>query len=298
MKQPPFLKPGDKVAITCPAKKLPHPITDAISLLSSWGLEVVLGETVTAGFHQFAGDDNLRARDLQTFLDDDAVKAVFAARGGYGTIRIIDRVDFSHFSKYPKWLIGFSDITLLHAHIFANYGIQSIHGQMPLNIPDGSVASLESLRKALFGGNLSCQIPSHPLNRHGMAKGPLIGGNLTLLVSILGSVSDLDYRGKILFLEDVGEYLYSIDRLIRTLKRAGKLEQLAGLVVGSFTDLKDNDIPFGQTAQEIILEAVAEYHFPVCFDFPAGHIPDNRTLILGKTITLEVNKQKVSLTYI
>ncbi|MFI5137797.1 MAG: LD-carboxypeptidase [Sphingobacteriales bacterium] len=293
---PPPLKKGDKIAITCPAKKLPAPMTDAVKLLQSWGLEVVLGETLEASHHQFAGDDDLRARDMQRFIDDDSIKAIIAARGGYGTIRMIDKVDFSRFAQNPKWLIGFSDITVLHTHLFANYGAQTIHGQMPVNIPDASARSLETLKKALFGEELSYQVPSHPLNRSGEASGMLIGGNLSLLIAVSGSVSDPDYNGKILFIEDVGEYLYSIDRMMRNLKRAGKLQNLAGLVVGGFTDVKDNDISFGQTVPEIIMEVVREYNYPVCFDFPAGHIPDNCSLILGKTILLSVNNERVIIT--
>lgn len=290
---PDFLKKGDKIAITCPAKKLPGPITDAVALLQLWGLEVVLGETVTASYHQFAGDDSLRARDMQRFIDDDSIKAIIAARGGYGTVRMIDKVDFSHFARHPKWLVGFSDITVLHAHLFTNYGTQSIHGQMPVNIVDASAKSLQTLRKALFGHELSYRFNPHALNRSGQGTGILVGGNLSLLVSIAGSVSDLDYKGKILFIEDVGEYLYSIDRMVRSLKRAGKLQHLAGLIVGGFTDLKDNNTPFGQTVPEIIMETVKEYHYPVCFDFPAGHIADNCSLILGKTLNLDVNSEYV-----
>lgn len=293
----PYLKKGDKIAITCPAKKLPAPMTDAIELLRSWGLEVVLGETVNASYHQFAGDDDLRALDLQRFIDDDSIKAIIAARGGYGTIRMIDKVNFSRFAQNPKWLIGFSDITVLHAHLFANYKAQTIHGQMPVNIPDASARSLDTLRKALFGEELNYQFTSHSHNRSGSGHGILVGGNLSLLIAIAGSVSDIDYSDKILFIEDVGEYLYAIDRMLRNLKRAGKLSKLAGLVVGGFTDVKDNDIPFGQTVPEIVLEIVKEYSYPVCFDFPAGHIPDNCSLILGKTATLSVNQQEAKLNY-
>jgi len=289
----PYLKKGDKIAITCPAKKLPRPMKDAISLLQSWGLEVVLGETVNASYHQFAGEDNLRAKDLQRFIDDDSIKAIIAARGGYGTIRMIDKVDFSNLAKNPKWLVGFSDITILHAHIFNNYNLPGIHGQMPVNIPDASAGSLETLRKALFGEELHYEIGAHALNRTGQAKGILIGGNLSLLIAISGSVSDIDYEGKILFIEDVGEYLYAIDRMTRTLKRAGKLKHLAGMIVGSFTEIKDNDIPFGQTVPQIIREVVEEYDFPVCFNFPAGHIPDNCSLVLGKALSLDVREQRV-----
>jgi muramoyltetrapeptide carboxypeptidase len=211
---------------------------------------------------------------------------------------MIDKVDFSRFNTNPKWLVGFSDITILHAHLFTNYKVQSIHGQMPVNIPDASTHSLETLRKALFGEDLSYNFDSHALNRPGEGTGLLVGGNLSLLTAVAGSVSDLDYKGKILFIEDVGEYLYAIDRMIRALDRAGKLRHLAGLIVGGFTDIKDNDIPFGQIVPEIIMDVVKDYNYPVCFDFPAGHIPDNCSLIFGKTLILSVNNQHVSTLYL
>ncbi|HEY8929344.1 MAG TPA: LD-carboxypeptidase [Mucilaginibacter sp.] len=294
---PPYLKKGDKIAITCPAKKLPHPMTDAVQLLESWGLEVVLGDTVNASYHQFAGDDAFRAKDLQRFIDDDSIKAIIAARGGYGTVRMIDMVDFSHFAQNPKWVTGFSDITLLHAHIFANFGIPSIHGQMPMTIPDASKRSLDTLREALFGEEISYRLAPNDLNRNGEAQGILIGGNLSLLLSLSGSVSDLDYAGKILFIEDISEYFYAIDRMLRTLKRAGKLSQLKGLIIGGFTDVKDNDIPFGQTVPEIVMDIVQEYDYPVCFDFPAGHVADNCSLVLGTSLNLSVTDAGASVVF-
>jgi len=294
---PPYLKNGDKVAITCPAKKLPKPMTDAIELLQSWGLEVILGETLGLSFHQFAGDDEQRALDLQHFIDDDSIKAIFAARGGYGTIRMIDKVDFSRLIPSPKWLIGFSDITILHTHLYNNFNLKSIHGQMPVNIPDASTKSLESLRKALFGEEISYEFTSNALNKQGKAEGILIGGNLSLLLAVSGSISDPDYNHKILFIEDVGEYLYSIDRMIRTLDRAGKLKNLAGLIVGGFSEIKDNDIPFGQTVEQIIMDVVDKYHYPVCFDFPAGHMPDNWSLVLGSMLHISVSDKIASASY-
>lgn len=288
-KTPPYLKKGDTVAITCPAKKLPVAINEAINLLKSWGLNVLLGETIEASWHQFAGSDELRTADFQRFLDNPDVKAIFAARGGYGTIRIIDRIDFSGFRVHPKWIIGFSDITVLHSHIQALYKTESIHGQMPLTIPEGSEISLESLRKALFGEQIEYQYTSTIKNRVGMSQGMLTGGNLTLLVMLSGSESEQDYTDKILFIEDVGEYLYSIDRMMWNLKRSGKLTNLKGLIVGSFTEIKDNDISFGQTAEQIIMEHVSEFDYPVCFNFPAGHITDNRALIFGRTISMQVD---------
>ena len=295
---PTYLKKGDKVAITCPAKKLPIPMTDAVNLLISWGLEVVLGETVNASYNQFAGDDELRAADMQRFIDDDSIKAIIAARGGYGTIRMVDLVDFNRLQSNPKWLVGFSDITLLHAHLISNYNLPCIHGQMPLNIPDATTYSLETLRRALFGEDLTYELPVNPLNRKGESRGVLIGGNLSLLIAVSGSASDMDYSGKILFLEDVGEYLYAIDRMLRCLKRAGKLQNLAGLIIGGFTDIKDNDIPFGQTVPEIVMDVVGEYSYPVCFDFPAGHISNNCSLVLGKTLSLSVQTQNVKIIYL
>jgi muramoyltetrapeptide carboxypeptidase len=295
--QPPYLKKGDKIAITCPAKKLPGPIDSAVELLESWGLEVVLGKTLTASHHQYAGTDEVRKDDLQSFLDDDSIKAIIAARGGYGTMRIIDDLNFNRFKKHPKWLVGFSDITALHSHIFETCQVQTIHGQMPLNVPDGTKPSLDSLRRALFGEPLQYALPGNSKNQPGVAQGTLIGGNLTLLVMLNNSISEMDYLDKILFIEDIGEYLYSIDRMLINLKRGGKLARLKGLIVGGFTDLKDNDIPFGKSVEEIVLEHVQEYNYPVCFDFPAGHIPDNHALILGKTVHLVVEQDNVQLTF-
>jgi muramoyltetrapeptide carboxypeptidase len=285
MLQAPFLKAGDKIAITCPAKSLIKPMDDAIKLLSSWGLNVILGDTVHAKFHQFAGNDELRAQDFQRFIDDQDVKAIIAARGGYGSVRIIDQIDFSPLLTHPKWIIGFSDITVFHLHL-QKMGLQSIHAQMPATIPDSTALGLESLRKALFGETLQYEIPAHPLNIQGTCHGEIIGGNLSILISLLGSKSDIDYRDKILFIEDVGEYLYAIDRMIRALDRAGKLAHLKGLVVGGFTELKDNDIPFGFSVEEIILEVVSKYHYPVVFNFPAGHIKDNCALRLGGEVSI------------
>jgi len=296
--QPPYLKKGDKIAITCPAKKLPGPMTDAIQLLESWGLEVVLGDTLNLSFHQFAGDDDERAQDMQRFIDDDSIKAIIAARGGYGTIRMIDKVDFSKLKTNPKWVVGFSDITVLHTHLHNNFNLQTIHGQMPVNIPDASAKSLESLRKALFGEEIRYQLHTNTLNHEGEASGVLVGGNLSLLVAVSGSVSDIDYTGKILFIEDVGEYLYSVDRMIRMLDRAGKLKNLAGLIVGGFTEIKDNTIPFGQTIEQIIMAVVAKYNYPVCFDFPAGHVPDNRALVFGRLLKITTVHSKVNMEYV
>jgi muramoyltetrapeptide carboxypeptidase len=297
IQQPPYLKTGDKIAIVAPAKKLPKSIDVAIAILKTWGLDVLIGDSVYAGHHQYAGTDALRASDIQKYLDDKTVKAIIAARGGYGTIRIIDELDFTIFKESPKWVIGFSDITVLLAHLYAACQCQSIHGQMPYTFEEASPESMESLRKALFGEKIEYQYHSHPLNREGTAEGILIGGNLTLLVTLEGSVSAMDYTDKILFLEDVGEQEYAIDGMMRMLKRSGKLANLKGLIVGAFTAIKEETTPFGQTPEELIFELVKEYDYPVCFNFPTGHIPDNRAMVVGGTAKFEICDEKVELVF-
>ncbi|MGB3065628.1 S66 peptidase family protein [Sphingobacterium thalpophilum] len=295
---PAYLQPGDKVAIVCPASFIRGNIDVGIRTLESWGLEVVVGKTVSTAYHQFAGDDSLRAADLQWALDDPSIKAVFAARGGYGCVRIIDQIDFSAFEKQPKWLVGFSDITVLHSHIQRNYKIATIHGQMPKSFESGTEASLDTLRKALFGDNMDFTYTQSAFpNRPGEATGKLIGGNLAILLSILGSDSDPKYSNKILFIEDVGEAYYAVDRMLWALKRAGKLRKLKGLIVGGFSSMKDNDPAFGQSVEEIVWDKVKEYDFPVAFGYPAGHIDDNHALILGRKVTLTTTTESVSLQY-
>lgn len=296
-KTPPYLKKGDKVAIVCPAWKVDNALQDAVSLLNSWGLEVVLGKTVHNSYRQYAGSDTLRAQDFQNMLDNPEIKAIFAARGGYGSVRMIDLIDFSNFIHQAKWIIGFSDVTVIHSHIHQLYGIETIHGQMPITIPDASKASLQSLKDSLFGKNPLYEYKSTHENIPGTAKGQVIGGNLALLVNVLGSISDMDYEGKILFIEDVGEYYYAIDRMLWTLKRAGKLKKLKGLLVGGFTSLKDNKIPFGMSMEDLVKEIVSEYGYPVAFDFPAGHIDNNYTLIFGREAQLTVERHEVVLAY-
>lgn len=290
IKQPAYLKKGDKIAIICPAKKLPGSIASAIAILESWGLKVITGKTVTADYHQFAGDDTLRTEDLQAFLDDPDIKAIIACRGGYGTIRIIDELDFTNFIALPKWIVGFSDITVLISHLVADLNVQSIHGQMPYTFDRATSESLASLRKALFGEEISYEFSSAGgiANKVGKAEGVLIGGNLTLLVMLQGSVSEIDYTNKILFIEDIAEHEYSIDRMMRSLKRAGKLAKLKGLIVGSFSELEQESIPFGASPEELIWDIVKEYDYPVCFNFPVGHIDDNRAMIVGKEVQLSI----------
>lgn len=288
--QPAYLKKGDKIAIVASARKITlEELQPAIAIFKSWGLEVILSSNLFNSDNQYSGTDAERASDLQTALNDDSIKAIISARGGYGTIRIIDKLDFSNFKKNPKWVIGYSDITVLHSHIH-NLGIQTIHGTMPINFTK-NIEAVDTLQKTLFGENLKYEVEAHSLNRKGEAGGELVGGNLSLLYALSGSVSDINTNGKILFIEDLDEYLYHIDRMMLNLKRSGKLEGLSGLVVGGMSDMRDNQIPFGKTAEEIIVDAVKEYNFPVCFNFPAGHLDRNLALVFGRTVKLEVSEK-------
>lgn len=295
---PAYLKKGDKVAVVCPASYIKADLTIAYDILRDWGLEPVIAPSTEAQFNQFAGDDKLRTQDLQEALDDPSIKAIIAGRGGYGSVRVIDALDFSTFEKSPKWFVGFSDTTVIHSHILRQYQIPTIHGQMIKSFLDASPESLTSLAHALFGKNtdLHYAVPN-TYNRPGTAEGTLTGGNLAILQSIIASASDVDFDGKILFLEDVGESYYNIDRMLWTLKRAGKLDNLKGLIVGSFTSLKDSTPSFGQTIEEIIMDKVKDFDYPVAFNCPAGHISDNRALIFGETITLTITADNVSITY-
>ncbi|MBL4653245.1 MAG: LD-carboxypeptidase [Flavobacteriales bacterium] len=289
MIQPPFLKTGDKVAIVATARKISKSELEiAIKILESWGLEVVFGKHLFEENNQFSGTDEMRISDFQSMIDDNSVQAIICSRGGYGTVRIIDDLDFTTFKSAPKWIVGYSDITVLHAHISTNFGIQSIHGTMPINFETNTEQALISLKKALFGVSFSYEVSAHKLNRNGTCEGEIIGGNLSILYSLIGSPSDIDTERKILFIEDLDEYLYHIDRMMQNLKRTGKLSNLAGLIVGAMSDMNDNVIPFGTTAEEIILETVAEYDYPVCFGFPVGHTEDNRALYINKKANLMV----------
>ncbi|MBP6732557.1 MAG: LD-carboxypeptidase, partial [Chitinophagales bacterium] len=259
----------------------------------SWGLNVLIGKTIGAEQNQFAGPDELRREDFQYALDSPNIKAIICARGGYGTVRMMDDLNYDGFMKHPKWIVGFSDITFLHTHISNNIGTMGLHAQMPIQFERSTPEALETLRKELFGEKNIYEVAPHELNRLGEAQGILIGGNLSILYAITGTRSGLNTDRKILFLEDLDEYLYHIDRMMLNLKRSGKLQGLAGLIVGGFTDMHDNKIPFGKTAYEIILEAASDYNFPVCFNFPMGHIEDNRALVVGKTYKMEVGKDLV-----
>jgi muramoyltetrapeptide carboxypeptidase len=293
MIRPPLLKPGDKIAIVSPARSITfEEVHPAIRFFQKHELEVVLGSHVFSRNHQFAGSDEQRIRDFQHMLDDAEIRAIVCSRGGYGTVRIVDRLDFSGFCKYPKWIVGFSDATVLHAHISRQFGVETLHAAMPVNIKAGTPdETLQTMMNALFGKRITYSYSSARLSREGKTGGELTGGNLSVLYSLLGSVSDVDTAGKILFLEDVDEYLYHIDRMMMTMKRAGKLDKLKGLIVGGMSRMNDNTIPFGKTANEIVADAVKEYNYPVCFDFPAGHMETNLALILGRKVSLSVGKE-------
>lgn len=285
---PPNLKPGDTVGILATARKnLENNLGPATSWLESWGLKVKIGKTIGLDYHQLAGTDEERAQDLQEMLDNPNIKAIWCVRGGYGTVRIIDKIDFTKFKKNPKWIIGFSDVTVLHSHL-NTMGYASIHAIMPVSTKASEEAK-ETLRKALFGEHLEYTLPCENMNRLGKAKGELVGGNLSILYSLFGSPSAIDCSDKILFIEDLDEYLYHIDRMMMNLKRNGCLESLKGIIVGGMTKMHDNEIAWGKNAEEIIDDVTQNYKIPIIYNFPAGHMADNHALIFGKQVTIETN---------
>jgi len=291
-RRPAPLQSGDSIGICSPARKIPAgDIEAAVSLIEEQGFFPVMGKNMFNEYNQFSGTDDERAEDLQFFLDDPNIKAVLFARGGYGTMRIIDKLNWTEFDKNPKWLIGYSDITVLHNHVHTVLNIETLHATMPINFQKDT-HSTETLFKVAGGHSMIHEAENNGSvkNRPGSVTAPVIGGNLSLIFALQGSVSDLDTKGKILFLEDIDEYLYHIDRMMISLKRAGKLSHLAGLVIGGMTDMKDNAVPFGQTAEEIIESHVAGFNYPVCYDFPAGHDYRNYALPLGRNVHLHVEE--------
>ena len=294
---PPFLKPGDTVAIVCTARKFSaEEAKPAIELLKSWGLQVRLGNTIGLDNYQLGGTDAERAADFQEMMDDENIKAIWCARGGYGTVRIIDALDFTQFKKRPKWIIGFSDVTVLHSQLHVER-VATMHAIMPFTVPKAPEEVKETLRKALFGESVSYTFPSKAYDVKGTASGELVGGNISILNSLLGSKSSIDTGGKILFIEDLDEYLYHIDRMMYNLKRNGYFDKVKGIVVGSMSDMHDNEIPFGQNEVQIITAIASEYRIPIVFEFPAGHQVDNRALLLGKQVDFEVNEKEVTLKF-
>ncbi len=300
IKIPAYLQAGNTIAITCPAGYMPAAnAATCISTLQQWGFEVMVGKTLGSNStNYFSGTDEERLDELQAMLDDRSINAILFGRGGYGMSRIIDKLNFKKFIKYPKWLIGYSDITVLHNHLLSNYKIASLHAPMAAAFNDIEKAApyIDALHNALKGKKARYQCATHLNNKKGTVAGILTGGNLSLLANIIGTASDYDTKNKILFIEDVGEYLYNIDRMLYQLKRSGKFDKIAGLIVGGFTDMKDTTRPFGKTIYEVISEVIADYDFPVCFDFPVSHSNENLALKVGASYKLKITSGKVMLT--
>ena len=297
-KIPDYLSKGDTIGIVCPSGFMQaDKAATCIRVLKEWGYKVKVGKTLGNRFHYFAGTDEERRQDLQEMLDNPEIKAILCGRGGYGMSRIIDSLNFTKLRKSPKWIIGYSDITLLHAHLYTKFNIASFHSPMAAAFNDGEFANeyIQTLRKGLKGNRLSYKSSGHSFNRPGKASGELIGGNLSLVAHMIGSASAYQTKGKILFLEDVGEYIYNIDRMMIQLERSGMFNQLAGLIIGGFTEMKDTLVPFGATVEEIIQERIAKYSFPVCFGFPVSHATENYPLKVGVKHELVVGNKVVTL---
>ena len=295
---PPYLTAGDTVAIAAPARKISEQeVLPAVQLFRQEGFNVYYDDRLFAECHQFAGDEETRAGYIQALLDNPDIKAIWFARGGYGSARIIDRLDFSQFCRNPKWLVGYSDVTVFHAHVHQQYGIATLHATMPVNVhkEEFDNPANQALLDALRGKTLHYDIPQHPLNRISDFSAPVIGGNLSILYSLVGTPSEPETDGKVLFIEDLDEYLYHIDRMMTTLERGGTLQKLAGLVVGYMSDMHDNTIPYGKTAEEIVAEHCQKYDFPVIFNFPAGHEALNLPLRMGCNLRATWQNQHIIL---
>lgn len=297
MKIPPFLKKGDTIGIVCPAGYMAvERAQKCIETLQQWGFNVKVGKTLGNQFNYFSGTDEERLQDLQEMLDDKNINAILFGRGGYGVSRIIDAIDFAKFKRNPKWIIGYSDITVLHAHITRNYKIATLHSPMAGAFNDGADnIYIQSLKNAITGKKINYSCDVHEMNRKGVAEGVLVGGNLSIVCHLTGSKDAFDTKNKILFLEDIGEYIYNIDRMFMQLKRAGMLDDLAGLIIGGFTDMKDTVMPFGQQVYELIKDKISDYDYPVCFGFPVSHTEKNYALKVGVKHSLNVGKTKVQL---
>ena len=295
----PLLQKGDQVIIVAPAGIVQEKnIYRAKRILEEWGLKVKLGKHLFAMSQVFAGDDRQRLEDFQFALNDPELKAILCARGGYGSVRIVDQLDFSLFIQHPKWIVGFSDISVFHAHILQHFDLPSLHAVMPNSYSDKRDSpSMKSLYTSLFQEHFQYQFPTHPLSKLGVTEGVLTGGNISILYNLLGTDSDVDWKDKLLFIEDVGEYYYHLDRMMQAFKRTGKLGSLKGLIVGQFSEMKEGNTAYGKSAEEIILEAVKEYQFPVCFDFSAGHIEENLALRFGIRIQLSVNQKDTLISF-
>ena len=299
VKIPPYLKPGATIGITCPAGYMAmEKASTCIQTLQEWGYAVMIGKTlVSDSANYFSGTDEERTDELQAMLDDKSIDAILFGRGGYGVGRIIDKLNFKKFIINPKWLIGYSDITVLHSHILNKYNTASMHAPMAgaFNDIENSKEYIDALYKAITGKKASYSCSTHEFNRKGNVSGILVGGNLSLLTNLIGTPSDFETKNKILFLEDVGEYLYKIDRMLYQLKRSGKFNKLAGLIIGGFTEMKDTERPFGKTIDELIYEVVKDFDFPVCFNFPVSHTKENYALKVGGSYQLKITGKKTTL---
>jgi muramoyltetrapeptide carboxypeptidase len=294
-----LLKPGDKIILVAPSGIVTGDyIQKAVKIFESWGLKVILGENLFSSYHQFAGTDEQRLSDIQAALDNHEISAVVCARGGYGLMRITDKINWNNLLKKPKWVVGFSDITVLHACLLKR-SIQSIHSLMPINFNDQPLNSkpLEYLKKLLFDGTIEYTLPSNALNLQGSAKGIVTGGNLSLLYALMGTPLELKTDERILFIEDVGEQLYHLDRMIQSLRLAGKFDKIKAMIVGGLTEMTDKKIPFGFSPEEIITSVAKQFSFPVVFGFPAGHIKDNCPLLLGSEVSLNCENKSVSIQF-
>ncbi|MGG5487662.1 S66 peptidase family protein [Gaetbulibacter sp. PBL-D1] len=300
--QPEYLKAGDTVAIVAPSgilKNRQGEVQQAVDLLKSWGLHAVVGKHVFSQDNHFAGTDNERCEDFQNAMDNPTISAIWCARGGYGAVRILDKLDFTKFKTQPKWLIGYSDITALHS-LFHNQGFETIHAMMCVSLTkdlEGLEQTVATFKSAIFGETLTYTLAGTNYNRIGTASGELVGGNLTMLHTMLGSETSIDTSGKILFIEEIGEYKYHIDRMLQSLKRAGYFDNCAGVIVGDMTKLRKNTTLWGTSIEQLVLDALADYDFPIAFNMPAGHEDDNRAMFLGRTVQLTVGTEQSTLVF-
>lgn len=298
IKIPPYLKKGNCIGITCPAGYMAaEKAQTCISTLQSWGFEVMVGKTLgSKSKTYFSGTDEQRRDEMQAMLDDENIHAILCGRGGYGVGRIIDQLDFTKFKKNPKWIIGFSDVTVLHAHLFKKVKVASLHAPMASAFNDGENEYIKSFYNAIKGKKAKYSCKPHAFNKNGNVTAQLVGGNLSLLAHLTGTPDDINTKNKILFIEDIGEQIYNVDRMLYQLKRSGKLENLAGLIVGGFTDMEDTERPFGKKVHAVINDIIAEYNYPVCFNFPVSHQKENVALKIGVEYRLRITKANTQLT--
>ena len=295
MIQPPFLQPGDTIYITAPAKAIEESVVlEAKKTLETWGLNVRVAPHCLGRAAYFSGTDAERLADFQHGLDDPSIKAILCARGGYGCVRIVEELDWTAFQQNPKWIVGFSDVTVFHQKI-NQLGVESIHGIMPLGFTEGSMEAKETLHKALFGESIILEASPVKENCMGTAKGSLIGGNMTIIYSLIGTELSYTFKNKILFIEDIGEHIYKVDRMLHAFKLAGIFNQISGLILGGFTEMEDTDVPFGKTIEELISEQVVNLDIPVAFNVPIGHISDNQAVVVGRSVVLKVTEEKTTL---